>query len=208
MANESANQSKTQRKNNSSSANKVNGQKKEFEKTAPIAGDVISESNAVAADVTEPKVKFSPRDIDPHQIVTVRNGFQGRLVYRSKHTGELFVWDSFGDEQDMELSELRSARSSNKKFFVNNWFMFNEQWIVDYLGMNQYYKFAVSIDDFDNLFDISPDKLEDVLDKLSAGQKKSAAYRARKLIAEGKIDSNRTITTLERCLGVELVDRL
>ena len=46
--------------------------------------------------------------------VTVRNGFQGRLVYKSKRTGERFVWDSFGAEQDMEMSELRNARELNK----------------------------------------------------------------------------------------------
>ena len=78
------------------------------------------------------KKPLVPKDIDPSQYVTVRNGFQGRLVYKSKRTGERFVWDSFGAEQDMELSELRNARNSNKKYFINNWFMFDEPWIVDY----------------------------------------------------------------------------
>ena len=67
-----------------------------------------------------------PKDIAPHTIITVRNGFQGRLVYRSKKTGERFVWDSFGAEQDMEIGELRNARNSNKKYIINNWFMFDK----------------------------------------------------------------------------------
>ena len=149
-----------------------------------------------------------PKEIDPNQYVTVINGFQGRLVYISKHTGERFIWDEFGAEQDMELSELKRAKSSNKKFFVNNWFMFNEQWIIDYLGLNQYYKYAVKIEDFDKLFEMSVSELEDTLGKMSDGQKKSVAYRARQLIAEGKIDSNKVITTLEKCLNTELIDRL
>lgn len=149
-----------------------------------------------------------PKEIDSNQYVTVINGFQGRLVYISKHTGERFIWDEFGAEQDMELSELKRAKSSNKKFFVNNWFMFNEQWIIDYLGLNQYYKYAVKIEDFDKLFEMSVSELEDTLSKMSDGQKKSVAYRARQLIAEGKIDSNKVITTLEKCLNTELIDRL
>ena len=88
----------------------------------------------------EPKKPMIPKEIDPNQYVTVRNGFQGRLVYKSKRTGERFVWDSFGAEQDMELSELKNVRNSNKKYFINNWFMFDEPWVVDYLGMAQYYK--------------------------------------------------------------------
>lgn len=148
-----------------------------------------------------------PKEVDPHQIVSVRNGFQGRLVYKSSRTGERFVWDSFGSEQDMEIGELRNAKNSNKKFFINNWFMFDDPWIVDYLGMSKYYKFAVSVDDFDKIFDKPNTEIEKVVRNMSDGQKKSVAYRAKQLIADGAIDSNKTISTLEKCLGVELVEK-
>lgn len=153
------------------------------------------------------KKPLVPKDIDPSQYVTVRNGFQGRLVYKSKRTGERFVWDSFGAEQDMELSELRNARNSNKKYFINNWFMFDEPWIVDYLGMGKYYRFAISIQDFDKLFTKPASEIEKTIANLSDGQKQSVAYRAKQLIPEGGIDSNRLIATLEKCLGIELIER-
>lgn len=165
--------------------------------------DIVRESEVVE----EKKRPMIPKDIDPNQIVTVRNGFQGRLVYKSKRTGERFVWDSFGAEQDMEISELRNARNSNKKYFINNWFMFDEQWIVDYLGMGQYYKFAIKIEDFDKLFEHSASEVESMVSKMSDGQKKSVAYRAKQLIKDGKIDSHKVITTLEKCLGTELIER-
>lgn len=153
------------------------------------------------------KKPIIPKDVDLNQIITVRNGFQGRLVYKSRRTGELFVWEEFGDEQDMELGELKNARNSNKKYFINNWFMFDEPWIVDYIGMSKYYKFAISIQDFDKMFEKPADKIEKMLLNLSDGQKRSISYRARQLIADGAIDSNKTIATLEKCLGVDLVER-
>lgn len=159
-----------------------------------------------ATDIS-PKKPIIPKDIDPNQIITVRNGFQGRLVYKSRRTGELFVWEEFGDEQDMELGELKNARNSNKKYFINNWFMFDDPWIVDYIGMSKYYKFAISIQDFDKMFEKPADEIEKILLNLSDGQKRSVSYRARQLIADGAIDSNKTISTLERCLGVDLVER-
>lgn len=164
--------------------------------------------NGNDVSVTKEKSKtFTPKAFDPDQIVTVRNGFQGRLVYSSKKTGEKYVWDEFGAEQDMELSELKSARSSNKKYFINNWFMFDDPEIVEYLGLSQYYKFALNIKDFDKLFVKSAAEIEETIKKLSVGQRKSVAYRAKQLIADGTIDSNRIISTLEKCLGVELVER-
>jgi hypothetical protein len=169
----------------------------------------VSKSQEVVSTPTE-KVEteiFIPNPINPNQIVLVKNGFQGRLVYKSRKTGELFVWDSFGAEQEMELSELRNAKSSGKKFFINNWFMFDEQWIIDYLGMSQYYRFALSIEDFDKLFEQSVTDAEEAIAQLSDGQKKSVAYRARQLIGDGIIDSNKMIATLEACLGVNLIER-
>lgn len=168
-----------------------------------------SESTAeqTQSQQTEPKKAMIPKEVDPNQYVTVRNGFQGRLVYKSKRTGERFVWDSFGAEQDMELSELKNARNSNKKYFINNWFMFDEPWVVDYIGMSQYYKFAISIQDFDKLFEKPAAEIGKIISKLSDGQKKSVAYRAKQLIAEGGIDSNRTIAALEKHLGTELIER-
>lgn len=158
------------------------------------------------AESTNEKRVFIPKEIDPHQIVTVRNGFQGRLVYKSRKTGERFVWEAFGAEQDMEIGELRNAKSANKKYFINNWFMFNEPWIPDYLGMAQYYKFAIPIEDFDKFFEKPAAELEEAVAKLSNGQKQSVAYRAKQLIADKAIDSIKAVEALEKGLGVDLVE--
>lgn len=147
------------------------------------------------------------KDIDPEQYVIVRNGFQGRLVYKSKRTGEKFVWGAFGDEQEMTLRELRNAKNSYKAFFTNNYFMFDEPWVVDYLGVKQFYKNAISIDDFDEIFELPANELKQRISGLSKGQRMSVIYRARQLILDEKIDSRKTIQVLEEALGVELVER-
>lgn len=155
------------------------------------------------------KTKIVPKDVDPNQIVTVYNGFQGRLIYVSPRTKETFRWDSFGDTQEIELRELRNAKSSAKNFFINNWFMFDEeyQWVIDYLGLNQYYRNALNLSDFDDLFTKTPSEISKITSKLSDGQKKSVAYRARQLIIEGEIDSIKAINALEKSLGIDLIER-
>lgn len=158
-------------------------------------------------EVSSEPTKITPKEVDSSQYVIVRNGFQGTLIYKSRKTGELYVWQNFGDEQEMELRELRNAKNSFKKFFINNWFMFDEDWIVDWLGVRQYYKHAISIDGFDDLFTLSPDELRNTLAELSDGQKRSVAYRAMELISENKIDSLSVISTLEDALGIELIER-
>jgi len=187
-------------------ANKNRNARSAEERPASVDETNVAEAASEATSEPTSKKPLVPKEVDPNQIVTVRNGFQGRLVYKSKRTGERWCWDTFGAEQDMELGELKNARNSNKKYFINNWFMFDEEWIIDYLGMRQYYKNSIPIRDFDKLFEKPVTEIEKVVSKLSDGQRKSVAYRAKELIAEGGIDSNKVIAALEKCLGVDLVE--
>lgn len=164
------------------------------------------------ADITSVEIESKPiipKDVDPNTIVIVKNGFNGKLIYISPRTKERYVWDSFGDEQEMELRELRNAKSSAKKFFENNWFMFNkdDEWVVQYLGLSRYYKYAVKLDDFDEIFEKSIDEVVDIIGKMSKGQKRSLSYRARQLVIGGEIDSRKMITALENALGTEFIER-
>lgn len=165
-------------------------------------------AETAAAPAAEPE-KIVPKEIDLHQYITVKNGFHGMLVYCSKRTGETFTWDSFGAEQEIELQELRNAKNSAKDFFINNWFMFDDEfkWVIDYLGLSQYYRYAVDVEGFDEIFRQTPTAIKKVVKEMSDGQKKSLAYRARDMIASGEIDSRKVIAALEDALGIDLIEK-
>ena len=69
--------------------------------------------------VEEVRKPIIAKDIDLSQLIVVRNGYQGRLVYKSPRTHEKFVWPEFGTEQMIELMELRNAKNTYKKYFVS-----------------------------------------------------------------------------------------
>ena len=175
-----------------------------------------STASAAAAETAAPEASpekkqetIVPKDVDLHQYITVKNGFHGMLIYKSSKTGEQFLWDGFGTEQEIELLELRNAKNSSKAFFINNWFMFDDEfdWVIDYLGMRQYYKYAVSLDGFDEIFKKTPSEIKKIIKEMSRGQKSSLAYRASDLINSGEIDSRKVIAALEDALGIELIEK-
>lgn len=158
------------------------------------------------------KVEQAPivaKDIDIHQYINVRSGFHGRLVYKSAKTGEKTVWDEFGADQPMELCELKNAKSASKGMFSNNYFMFDDEydWVIDYLGVRNFYIHSLKLDEFDNLFKMTPSKIKSTIATLPGGQKKSVAYRAHQLIESGEIDSLKIISALEESLGIELIEK-
>lgn len=146
------------------------------------------------------------RTFSPDDYVTVRNGFDGKLVYKSSKTGEKYVFSRFGDEHDMEIQELKKARNDSKKFFENNWFLIDDPDVIEYLGLTEYYKDALSYDEFDQLAEMSADEIADRMTRVSEGQKIAIAHHARRMIAEGRIDSLKAIAALEKGLGVQLIE--
>ena len=177
---------------------------KKMEEADPVVATVTAEVTTSSEEKPSYKVK---KDLNPNMMVTVKNGFNGTLVYKSKRTGEVFVWDSFGSEQEMELQDLKSAKNTYKAFFVNNWFLFDDPEIIEWLGMSQYYKHALNTESFKELFTSTPEEIKKTVAKLSAGQKKSAAFRAKQLIQNGEIDSIKIINALEESLCVDLIER-
>lgn len=202
----------TTRKTGSTTAKKTTVAKTQ-EAQIPISGVMTSEVNQTPVVVAEPVTVEAPvayrvkEVLSPNMFVTVKNGFNGKLVYKSRKTGESFIWDQFGDEQDIELQELKNAKSASRLFFENNWFMFDDPEVISYLGVERYYKNALSLDKFDDIFAMNPEALKEKIAQLSSGQRNSVAYRARQLINEGEIDSRKVIAALEESLDIELVEK-
>ena len=152
---------------------------------------------------------YTAKDVDMNQYITVRNGYPGQLVYTSKRTGEKFFWEHYGDEQDIQLMELRNARNTSKKFFDHNWFVFDEEydWVIDFLAVRAFYNNIINLEGIDALLKKTPKKIEKELATLTNGQKRTVAYRAMEMIRNKEIDSLSVIEVLEKGLGIALVER-
>lgn len=191
-----------------------NNTEKSAEKTVKAApADTAEEKKAAetgkgSSAPAEPaaKKKITAKEIDPSQYVTVRNGFRGRLVYVSPKTGERFIWDKFGDEQEIELRELKGAKTSAKRFFVENWFLLDD-WVIEYLGVGGFYRKALKIEEFDEIFNEDPDTIAGRVSGLSSSQKDMLAYLAKEKIRSGEIDSLRTVAAFEKALGTDLIEK-
>ena len=183
-------------------------------KAAPKSAAAAKAPAGEAPQVLEAPKKEAPKQaykvrkqLDPHTIVTVKNGFPGMLIYESSKTGEMFRWESLGDEQDMELQELKNARNASKAFYVNNWFRIDDPEILDYLGVAEYYKNALNLIDDETLRALKPEDIRSTVMKMSDGQKLALKYRVKQMIENGDIDSMKMITAFEEALGVELIER-
>ena len=162
---------------------------------APVQGEVKA---------SKPRVKKS---LDPNMYVPVKNGFHGRLIFRDRVTGEEYEWSDFGDEIDLTLNTLQKARSGQRRFFSDNWFLIDDPEVIEYLNVGQYYKNALNYDEFDTVFDLPKDELVERVNSLSDGQKRGVAFAAKQKIESGDLFDLNIIKALEDALDTELIEK-
>ncbi|MDD3901785.1 MAG: hypothetical protein PHX22_11235 [Dysgonamonadaceae bacterium] len=143
--------------------------------------------------------------------ISCKSAVRGTLTYLSKRmAGYQVVWNDFGDEEFLDLQELISMRSTDLRFFKDNWIIIDDsegytaQEIMNYIKVDQYYDKNVNIDNFDSLFNETPEKIKETVSKMSSGVKDTIAIRAKQLYNSGTLDSRKRVEALEESLGVEL----
>lgn len=143
--------------------------------------------------------------------ISCKSAVRGTLTYLSKRmAGYQVVWNDFGDEEFLDLQELISMRSTDLRFFKDNWIIIDDsegytaQEIMNYIKVDQYYDKNINIDNFDSLFNETPEKIKETVSKMSSGVKDTIAIRAKQLYNAGTLDSRKRVEALEESLGVEL----
>ena len=170
-------------------------------KATALAKEAPAQSEAPAV---KPRVRKS---LDPNMYVPVRNGFHGRLVFKDKVTGEEYEWSDFGDEIDLTLNTLQKARSGQRRFFSDNWFLIDDPDVIEYLNVGQYYKNALNFEEFDTIFELPKDELIARVATLSDGQKRGVGFAAKQKIEAGELSDLNVIKALEGMLKVELIEK-
>jgi hypothetical protein len=160
-------------------------------------------------NITYQSISEVPENVDPHMLIPVRSGFHGLLTYVNPRTKEETYWRSFGDIQDLELTDLRGVKSTCKKFYERNYFLFDDEysWVIKYLGVEKYYDHALSVKGFDELFTKTPSEIKEILARMPEGQKMSMVNGVKDKVASGEIDSFKIIKALEEGLHVNLTEQ-
>lgn len=142
-------------------------------------------------------------------VIGVTNNVTNTLIYASKHlVGYTVEWENYGETQFMELSELNAMRSTDPRFFRDNWVILEDSdgytadEIYATLGVSNYYKHYVTPTTIDDLFDKSVSEIKTEVSKFSKGMQKTVYNRAKELMAAGRFDSIQKMDAIKKVVGV------
>jgi hypothetical protein len=176
----------------------------ETKKAEEITENVIQEVSKVEENTMSEKQPIIKKERSLNEMVCVKNNTHGKLVYVSKRfAGQEYTWSGFGDENYLELQELISMRNSYLTYFKECWVMLADE-DLEYLNVKKYYENTINMENFDDLFKLSPNALKSKLEQLPKSMKDSVSKRAKQLKQSGELDSLKVIKTIEEVLKVDL----
>lgn len=180
----------------------------EYEKKLKDAEAKVSKFDREETSAVAKKIQSSVR-IPLDTIVPVICNTVGGAFYSSKKImGYTVEWEDIGSVEYMELGELSSMKNTDKRFFEDNWIVFDDteeytaSELYDFLKVSKYYKNVLTPDNIDEIFTYPKDEIVKTISTLSRGMKETIAVRAKQKLDENTLDKN-IIDILESSLGIQ-----
>ena len=180
----------------------------EYEKKLKDAEAKVSKSDKEETSAVAKKIQSSMR-IPLDTIVPVICNTVGGAFYSSKKImGYTVEWEDIGSVEYMELGELSSMKNTDKRFFEDNWIVFDDteeytaSELYGFLKVSKYYKNVLTPDNIDEIFTYPKDEIVKTISTLSRGMKETVAVRAKQKLDENTLDKN-IIDILESSLGIQ-----
>lgn len=165
--------------------------------------DEIPEKENMTLKKIEVIEKKQYKDSD---MILVRNGAPGRLIFKAPKSNFVYVFNSFGDEEEIPFEELKLTRNGdNIKFFKNHWFLIDDINVLEQLGIKRFYTDSLSFEEFEELFELSLDEIKSKISKLTPGQKTAVGVLTREKINNNEISDLNVIHALEVSLDTEFL---
>ena len=183
--------------------------------TDVAAASVVEAVNNVQKVEEAPKAevqKIKPADLQRDLYVPCVSMIRtGKLIYVSKRTiGYTVIWNNYMDVQYIELAELMAMRSSEAKFFTENWIAIDDTFehrdaVMERLRINDMYKNAPNPTALNNLFTLDVEIMKQRVKMMTATLKDTVYVQAKDCIANHTLDSMVRIRALEEALGRTLI---
>ena len=146
---------------------------------------------------SRPKTK-KRKNINLNKEVPCKSVSDGVVGYVSKRTGMEFIWENYGDEHWLEVSELIYMKSTSSMFFTKPLILVDDEETAEYLGLTSMYNVLSLIEDIEEFYSKDIEEIRAILQKTPKGFLETINTKTIELINEGKLFDTRIINMLQK----------
>ena len=155
---------------------------------------------AEKAPEVKPKRKFEQTD-----LIMCRSVVKGGLFLEGSKTKQLYQWNDYGDESEVEYRDLVAEMRIKSKFLFDPRFIVeDDDFIEEFPQLKQFYAQYYSIKDLREILGLPVNEMAKRISELPSGAKESLRSIASAQISSGALDSVSKIKKLDEIFETDM----
>lgn len=167
--------------------------------------DLVEEMNRDSEPENEDTLVKEKRRFQQTDLIVCRSVVVGGLFLEGLKTKQLYTWESYGDETEVEYRDLVAEVRAGSGFVFTPWFIIeDEDFIEEFPRLKQFYAQYLSVKDLRSILDLPLNQMARKIEELPSGAKDSLRGIAASMVSSGAIDSVAKIKKLDEIFDTDM----
>lgn len=146
------------------------------------------------------KKKFEQTD-----LIMCRSAVTGGLFLEGAKTKQVYQWNDYGDETEVEYRDLVAEVRAKSKFIYSPWLIVeDEDFVNEFPQLKSFYSEFLSVKDIKEILNLPLSQMARKISELPAGTKDTLRSIASSMVASGAIDSVAKIKKLDEIFETDM----
>lgn len=167
--------------------------------------DLVEEMNKEENLENEEPKKKEKKKFQQHDLIMCRSVVDGGLFLEGSKTKQLYQWNDYGDESEVEYRDLVAEVRIKSNFVFAPWFIVeDEDFIEEFPLLKQFYSQYLSVKDLREILELPVNQMARKIQELPQTAKDSVRNLAASMVKSGAIDSVAKIKKLDEIFETDM----
>jgi len=167
--------------------------------------DLAEKLNESNEQIEQEPVKKEKKKFQQTDLILCRSVVTGGLFMEGSKTKQLYQWNEYGDESEVEYRDLVAEIRVKSNFVFAPWLIIeNEDFIEEFPQLKQFYAQYLSVKDLREIIELPINQMAKRISELPSGAKESVRSIAASMVKSGVIDSVKKIKALDEIFDTDM----
>lgn len=164
------------------------------------------EEDLKIAETDSTRVLAKKTGLKDNDKIVIMSGQTGSVGYFSERSNKRWQFNSFGQEDLMEYSELVAMKNKYPAYLNEGWIIVLDKEVQEEFKLTEMYKNILTPDNIEEVFKMNVETLEKFVDALPEGMKTSFVSKANEKYEDGTLDSIQVIKFIQNKFNFSFED--
>ena len=167
--------------------------------------DLAEELNKDEGFVLEESKKKEKKKFQQTDLIMCRSVIDGGLFLEGSKSKQLYQWNDYGDESEVEYRDLVAELRARTSFLFAPWFIVeDEDFIAEFPQLKQFYSQYLSAKDLRDILELPVNQMARKIEELPGSAKETLRGIAAAMVQSGAIDSISKVKKLDEIFETEM----